>query len=70
MRLLDDNLDVVVLVLLDTIPENKITLSLRQLLCKKEYLKWAENKVGQLFFWQRLRHEIMRPVHVNRCFQR
>ena len=70
MRLLDDNLDVVVLVLLDAIPENKMTLSLRQLLCKKEYLKWPKNKVGQRLFWQRLRQEIMGPVHVDRCFQR
>ena len=69
MRLLDDNLDVVVLVLLDAIPENKMTLSLRQLLCKKEYLKWPKNKVGQRLFWQRLRQEIKGPVHVDRCFQ-
>ena len=70
MRLLDDNLDVVVLVLLEAIPENKMTLSLRQLLCKKEYLKWPKNKVGQRLFWQQLRQEITRPVHVDRCFQR
>ena len=70
MRLLDDNLDVVVLVLLDAIPENKMTLSLRQLLCKKEYLKWPKNNVGQRLFWERLRQEIMGPVHVDRCFQR
>ena len=69
MRLLDDNLDVIVLVLLETIPENKMTLSLRQLLCKKEYLKWPKNKVGQRLFWQQLRQEIKGPVHVDRCFQ-
>ena len=69
MRLLDDNLDVVVLVLLDTIPENKMTLSLRQLLCKKQYLRWPKNKVGQRLFWQQLRQEIMGPVQINRCFQ-
>ena len=69
MRLLDDNLDVVVLVLLDAIPENKMTLSLRQLLCKKEYLKWPKNKVGQRLFWEQLRQEIRGPVHVDRCFQ-
>ena len=69
MRLLDDNLDVVVLVLLKAIPENKMTLSLRQLLCTKEYLKWPKNRVGQRLFWQRLRQEIMGPVHVDRCFQ-
>ena len=69
MRLFDENLDVIVLVLLDTIPENKMTLSLRQLLCKKEYLKWPKNKIGQRLFWQQLRQEIKGPVEINRCFQ-
>ena len=36
MRLLDDNLDVLVLILLNDIPENKMTLSLRQILCRKK----------------------------------
>ena len=66
---LNNNLDVIVLVLLEAIPGNKMTLSLRQLLCKKEYLKWPKNKVGQRLFWQQLRHEIMGPVQVDRCFQ-
>ena len=44
MRLLDQNLDVLVLVLLQDIPNDKITLSLRKLLCKKEYLKWPETE--------------------------
>ena len=69
MRLLDHNLDVLVLVLLHTIPENKRTLSLRQLLCKKKYLKWPKDKAGQRLFWRRLRHEIKGPLHVDRCFQ-
>ena len=69
MRLFDDNLDVLILVLLKDIPERKITLSLRQLLTKKEYLKWPKDRAGQRLFWQRLREEIKGPVHVDRCFQ-
>ena len=69
MRLLDDNLDVLVLVLLNEIPENKITLSLRQILCRKDYLKWPKDRAGQRLFWQRLREEVKAPVHVDRCFQ-
>ena len=69
MRLLDDNLDVLVLVLLNDIPENKITLSLRQILCRKEYLKWPKDRAGQRLFWQRLREELKAPVQVDRCFQ-
>ena len=68
MRLLDENLDVIVLVLLKDIPNNKITLSLRQLLCKKEYLKWPKDRPGQRLFWQRLRQELKAPVRIDRRF--
>ena len=68
MRLLDDNLDVIVLVLLNDIPENKMTLSLRQILCRKEYLKWPKDRAGQRLFWQRLREELKGPVYIDRCF--
>ena len=47
MRLLDDNLDVLVLVLLNDIPENKMTLSLRKILCKTDHLKWPKDRAGQ-----------------------
>ena len=69
MRLLDHKLDVLVLVLLKEIPENKMTLSLRQLLCKKKYLKWPKDRAGQRLFWRRLRLEVKGPLHANRCFQ-
>ena len=68
MRLLDEHLDVLVLVLLQEIPNNKMTLSLRKLLCKKKYLKWPNDRAGQRLFWQRLRQELKSPVQVNRRF--
>ena len=68
IRLLDENLDVLVLVLLQDIPNNKITLSLRKLLCKKEYLKWPKDRAGQRLFWQRLRQELKAPIQVDRRF--
>ena len=68
MRLLDDHLDVLILVLLNEIPENKMTLSLRQILCRKDYIKWPKDRAGQNLFWQRLRQEIKGPVQVDRCF--
>ena len=68
MRLLDENLDVIILVLLKEIPNNKITLSLRQLLCKKEYLKWPKDRPGQRLFWQRLRQELKTPIQIDRRF--
>ena len=68
MRLLDEHLDVIVLVLLKDIPNNKITLSLRQLLCKKDYLKWPKDRAGQRLLWQRLRQELKAPVQIDRRF--
>ena len=68
MMLLDENLDVIILVLLHNIPDNKMTLSLRQLLCKKEYLKWPKDRTGQRLFWQSLRQELKSPIKVDRRF--
>ena len=68
MRLLDENLDVIVLVLLNEIPNNAMTLSLRQILCKKEYLKWPKDRAGQRLFWQRLRQELKAPIQIDHRF--
>ena len=64
--LLEQERDVLVLVLLESIPERKITVPLRKLLCKKKYLKWPKDRVGQDLFWQNLREELKTPVHVDR----
>ena len=68
LMLLDENLDVIILVLLHNIPDNMMTLSLRQLLCKKEYLKWPKDRAGQRLFWQSLRQELKSPIRVDRRF--
>ena len=69
MRFFNDNLNVLILVLLEDIPEQKVPLLLRQLLCKKKYLKWPKDRAGQRLFWQRLRLEIKGPIHADLCFQ-
>ena len=68
MMLPDENLDVITLVLLHNIPDNMMTLSLRQLLCKKDYLKWPMDRAGQRLFWQSLRQELKSPIQVDRRF--
>ena len=68
VRQLDEDLDVLVLVLLEEIPYNKMTLSLRKLLCKKKYLKWPKDRAGQRLFWQRLRQDLKSPVQVDPRF--
>ncbi|XP_072040940.1 toll-like receptor 2, partial [Amphiura filiformis] len=52
LRLLNEGQDVIILVLLDPIPDAKMTLWLRQFLCKKEYLKWPKDKPGQNLFFR------------------
>ena len=69
MRFFNDNLNVLILVLLDDIPEQKVPLLLRQLLCKKKYLKWPKDRAGQQLFWRRLRLEIKGPIHADLCFE-
>lgn len=68
MRLFDENLDIIILVLLESIPEHMYTLTLRQLLCRKQYLKWPADNLGQKLFWQRLQAEIQKPSEINRCY--
>ena len=66
MLLFQEERDVLVLVMLEDIPERKVTISLRQLLCKKQYLKWPKNRIGQRLFWQKLREELKTRVHIDR----
>ena len=69
MRFFNDNLNVLILVLLGDIPEQKVPLLLRQLLCKKKYLKWPKDRAGQRLFWRRLRLEMKGPIHADLCFE-
>ena len=68
LRLLNEGQDVVVMVLLDPIPDNKMTMWLRQFLCKKGYLRWPGDRAGQNLFWQYLREKIKQPTAVDRRY--
>ena len=71
-RQLDGNLDVFVLVLLDDIPEDKKTLTLRELLWKKKNHKWPKNRedrAAMRSFWRKLRQDIKGPIRVDPCFR-
>ena len=68
MRLFNENKDVLILVLLEEIPDNKLTLSLRQLLCVKDYFKWPADNMGRKLFWKRLSAELRKPVHIDRRY--
>ena len=66
MRLFNENRDVLTLVLLEEIPDDQLTLQLRQLYCNKECLVFPKDNAGQNLFWQRLRAELKIPVRVDR----
>ncbi|XP_072021444.1 uncharacterized protein [Amphiura filiformis] len=67
-QLFDAGRDVLILIRLEDFPEDKLTMSLRQLLCTKECLDWPDDQRGQELFWHQLRDLIKQPVYVDRRF--
>ena len=61
-RVLEESHNVLIFVILEEIPDNRLTLLLRQLFCKSQCLKWQNDNYGQNLFWRRLREELKRPV--------
>ena len=68
LRLLNEGKDVIILVLLDPIPDAKMTMWLRQFLCKKGYLRWPPDRAGQKLFFRCLRELMKMPTAVNRRY--
>ncbi|XP_072017375.1 toll-like receptor 4 [Amphiura filiformis] len=67
-RVMEEGRNVMILILLEEIPDNKMTLLLRQLFCRVQLLKWPDDEHGQYIFWRRLREELKRPVPLDRRF--
>ena len=57
-RLLDENMDVIVLLLLEPVLQNSHFLRLRRRLCKNSILEWPKNPSAEPWFWQCLRNAI------------
>ena len=68
LRLLNEGKDVLILVLLKPIPDDKMTMWLRQFLCKKSYLRWPHDRPGQDLFWRYLREMIKKKTLVDRRY--
>ena len=68
LRLLEESRDVLILILLEPIPNDKMTIWLRQLLCKKGYLRWPHGRAGQQLFWRCVREKVRKRTLVNRRF--
>ncbi|XP_072043376.1 toll-like receptor 2 [Amphiura filiformis] len=68
LRLLNEGQDVLILILLEPIPDDKMTMWLRQFLCKKGYLTWPRDQGAQNLFFQCLRELIKTPTAVDRRY--
>ena len=67
-KALEESYKVLIFIIKENIPNDRLTLVLRQLLCRVQCFKWPDDGYGQRLFWQRLREELKRPVPVDRRF--
>ncbi|XP_072030109.1 uncharacterized protein [Amphiura filiformis] len=67
-RVIEENRNAMIFIILEDIPDNKMTLLLRQLYCRVQCIKWPGDGYGQFLFWRRLREELKRPVPLDRRF--
>ena len=67
-KALEESYKVLIFIIKENIPNDRLTLVLRQLLCRVQCFKWPDDEYGQRLFWRRLREELKRPVPVDRRF--
>lgn len=71
-RLLDENMDVIVLVLLEPVLQHSHFLRLRRRLCGKSVLEWTRTAAAEPWFWQCLRNAVSldNQVMYNQMYSR
>ncbi|KAG8587130.1 hypothetical protein GDO81_005580 [Engystomops pustulosus] len=55
-KLMDENMDVIVIVLLQPILQNSQYLRLRKKICKSSILEWPKNPKAKPLFWQKMKN--------------
>lgn len=63
-RLLEDNVDVIVLLLLEPVLQHSPFLNLRRRLCGKSVVEWPRTAAAEAWFWQNLRNAVRVDNHV------
>ncbi|XP_069896966.1 toll-like receptor 8 [Dipodomys merriami] len=58
-RLMDENLDVIIFILLEPVLQHSQYLRLRQRLCKSSILQWPDNPKAEGLFWQSLKNVVL-----------
>ncbi|XP_064832170.1 toll-like receptor 8 isoform X2 [Oncorhynchus masou masou] len=71
-RLLDENIDVIVLVLLEPVLQHSHFLLLRRRLCGRSVLEWPQSAAAETWFWQHLRNAVRldNQVMYNKIYSR
>lgn len=57
-RLLDENVDVIVLLMLEPVLQHSHFLNLRKRLCEKSVVEWPRTAAAEPWFWQNLRNVV------------
>lgn len=58
-RLMDENMDVIIFILLEPVLQHSQYLRLRQRICKSSILQWPENPKAEGLFWQSLKNVVL-----------
>ncbi|XP_051840483.1 toll-like receptor 8 [Antechinus flavipes] len=58
-RLMDDNMDVIIFILLEPVLQHSQYLRLRRRICKSSVLKWPDNPKAEELFWQSLKNVVL-----------
>ncbi|XP_045393521.1 toll-like receptor 8 [Lemur catta] len=58
-RLMDENMDVIVFILLEPVLQHSQYLRLRQRICKSSILQWPDNPKAEGLFWQSLKNVVL-----------
>ncbi|KAM8977299.1 toll-like receptor 8 [Pelodytes ibericus] len=58
-KLMDENMDVIIIVLLEPVLLNSQYFRLRKKICKSSILEWPKNPHAEDFFWQQMRNVLL-----------
>ena len=61
-RLLEDDRNALILVLIETLKRENITPRLSLQMKRQTYMKWTEDPVGQALFWKKLHRALQKPA--------
>ncbi|XP_070573505.1 toll-like receptor 2 [Ptychodera flava] len=64
-RLFDELRDVIIMVQLGPIPDQKLPRLIRLLKCRKKCLRWTDDGVGQEMFWRQLKVELEKDSRLD-----